>query len=308
MKIVNHSRTSPGELRIRGWKPSSMNPELEFVNLYDGQFLRINEFVSDYVIGYVDDPESIVTINGISAEQNGHAFWIRGSRLYKGPSNTVDILVKALTGDGDYTEKSITIYIGKGIGFVSITPDNSEIIYTRDSEFSISGRMKSPALEVVLNGESIQTRGKRFSSTVPLKAGLNTITVELFNKGGILTERASWNVVRVVQDPVLVVSYPQNGMLLNSPTISISGYCPGFLSPVVSVGEQYGTVNNNSFVINNVPLVEGENTIIVECKDSVLDSRTATTLVITRDSIPPVVEITSPQAGSIMNNASVTIR
>jgi len=107
--------------------------------------------------------------------------------------------------------------------------------------------------------------------------------------------------------PKLTISQPVNPFLTNQTSVTIQGKATDSLSGLAKV-----TCNGTAIAVTNsnfsttVSLVEGKNSIILIAKDSA-DNSTYDTLIITRDTQPPIVKITSPMNGSLTNKTPVPV-
>lgn len=108
--------------------------------------------------------------------------------------------------------------------------------------------------------------------------------------------------------PDVAITSPSSNTYLNTPIINVSGTASDSISWVNSVSINGAPVLNtgDTFTASNIRLTEGTNLITVEAVDVAGNKGTATTSVIL-DTTPPVITITAPIYGSIVNTGTITV-
>ncbi|MBI4824408.1 MAG: hypothetical protein HY805_09315, partial [Nitrospirae bacterium] len=133
-------------------------------------------------------------------------------------------------------------------------------------------------VSVSINGvEVLDSRDLRKSNpsikTINLQS-TNTIKVVLKGQGGNFIK------VKVVAQPLnITILSPSAGETISSPKVIVTGTVENFIGELgVTVNGIVADVYGNQFVVSNVPLVEGANTITVTAKDALRTTTSSITV------------------------------
>lgn len=133
-------------------------------------------------------------------------------------------------------------------------------------------------------------------AVVALVDGPNTITVECEDdSGNVGTD--SVVVTRDNSAPIVDITSPDNGALLGSASVQVT----------FTVNDNHDSSPNCSPASgSSVALVAGPNSVVVQCTDDAGNSA-SDSIVVTRDSVPPAVQITSPSNNLLTKESSVAV-
>jgi len=253
------------------------------------------------VTGFLSEPASSVTVNGLAAPVAGTDFSLSGVPLVEG-SNTINVEATDLAGNK--STATVTVNLDTAAPMITITsPVDGLLLNT--PQITVAGSLSDPATSVTVNGLVAQVVGIDFSlSGVPLVEGPNTITVEAKDLAG----NKSTSTVTVNLDtaaPTVAITQPQNGLFLNTPQITVAGSLSEPASSV-AVNGVAAQIWGADFSLSGVPLFEGSNAINVEATDLAGNKSTAT-VTVNLDTAVPIVTITSPQNGLLLNTHEITV-
>jgi len=181
--------------------------------------------------------------------------------------------------------------------------------FVNQSPITVSGTLDNPKSRVVVNGISAYAERGTFSAKVNLVEGNNTITAvatDVFGNSG------TDSVVVIVDTtpPVVEITAPTATSLVNTRLVTVSGIADkNTASVTVGAGKGQGVpavVNAGTFTAKDVPLEEGQNTIVAKAVS--LAGNTGTALVkVNVDSIPPRIAISLPKEQTITNKKMITV-
>jgi len=113
-------------------------------------------------------------------------------------------------------------------------------------------------------------------------------------------------IIRDTTPPSITVTSPTEGLLINKTTVTVKG-TTNDKSGATTVNGVTATVAASGDFTAEVPLVEGENTLSVKCRDAVWNMATSV-LKVQRDTMAPELTITQPGNGFATNASSVIVR
>jgi hypothetical protein len=153
------------------------------------------------------------------------------------------------------------------------------------------------------SGDWVQAEGAtEWSATLELAEGDNSIVAEAADAEGN-TARALLTVRVDSLPPVVTITYPPQGLLVNATSIELTGKTePGC---TVLIDGEAAPFYLGQFSAT-VPLQEGPNEITVTARDAAGNVGSASVSV-TRDTIPPALTLTSPQNGEVTGRAVMTV-
>lgn len=142
-----------------------------------------------------------------------------------------------------------------------------------------------------------------YTPSSPLSDGTHTIKLTVVDKAGN-TSSASWSFTIDTLPPVVKITSHKPGTFVNRSPVLISGTVDDTRARVMVNGIA-AAVESGTFSAR-VNIVEGNNTIIAVATD-LFGNTGSDSVVITLDSRPPAVEISSPTPNSMLNTRTVTV-
>ena len=182
-------------------------------------------------------------------------------------------------------------------------PNNGLI--TNASQITVSGTYSDESPTTIrVNGTAATINGNNFTATTSLAEGNNTLSIQAVDSYGnqITTTR---NVVRDSISPTLTIAQPNENAYLNTATLTVLGTVQDQTTTTVTVNGVAATISGNNYSAN-IPINEGNNTIISLATDAAGNSTSLTRHII-RDTVGPIISITQPVAGLITNATQITV-
>ncbi len=253
------------------------------------------------VTGSVSEQTASLKINGADAQVTDTAFSLSGVALAEG-SNV--ITVEAIDRAGNYATTSITVFLDTEPPAVQITSPPAAA-YLNLPAITVTGAVSEPVTSVTVNGVAAFFTDTGFSlAGLALVEGTNTVTAEAKDRAGN-TGTATITVVLDTVPPVINITAPQPDDYLNTPIINVTGTINEPVSSV-TVNGVAATITGNEFSLSGLSLIEGANNVTVEAKDRAGNVATAMITVVL-DTVPPVINITAPQADAYLNTPAITV-
>jgi hypothetical protein len=163
---------------------------------------------------------------------------------------------------------------------------------------TVSGTVDDATAAVTVNGVHATVRGGTFTTHVVLtEQGSNPLVATAVDRAG----NQSKDSIMVTLDsiaPDISILRPNDGWVTNSAVITVEGRVSD-AEDVVDVRLNDGplALDRGGFSVG-VPLVEGENTIVVSASDAAGNSRSVSTKVSLRIPVPPPVVVVPPERGT----------
>ena len=158
---------------------------------------------------------------------------------------------------------------------------------------------------LTVNGSAVGSPGQSsFSAPVALTEGANVITLTATDRAGNSSSLA-WHVTLKTTAPTVTVSVPLEGLVTRQTGVAVSGSVSAD-TVAVDVNGQPASVASGTFAAQNVPLVEGANTLTATARDAAGNAAVATVHV-TRDTQSPVIAFTAPAEGTSTSASSITV-
>ncbi len=251
-------------------------PEVEILDPAGGGFVL--EGRPSIRVRYAD--ESGVDTATFALAANGAAL---GADCTTGPDEAVCVPTVSLPEGAVQLAASISDTFGnRGAAAVDFTvdtvplevaitaPDDASV--TRDGEALVTGTVGSGVAAVAVNGVPASLGLGAFSATVPLRQGTNTL-VALATKTNGRTGTASIQVVRDEVAPIVRIDSPRDGLVSPNPTIAVTGLVNdivhGGAEATVVVNGVTAQVGGGAFLVEELPLVRGPNTVEAVATDRV---------------------------------------
>ena len=245
-------------------------------------------FDDGVAVGYVDDSEATVTINGTPASSSGNYFM--GSYSLNGGA-----FVTALAKDAAGRTSSDVLAVDESSGGL-VTLDNDGLFLTAGSTVTIRGSAPFGST-VWIDGYHASASWGRFSLEVPAGSGFSYKRVEaksLF--GGYSLGSALAKVVRYCTAMSVSIDAP-TGQYTREKSVTVMGHASGAGALRVTVNGRAVRAEDGVYRSAPVTLKEGQNKIVVKATDSL--KRTAQReFVLMLDTKKPVLSIADPTAGA----------
>ncbi|HBA73598.1 MAG TPA: hypothetical protein DCZ63_15810, partial [Geobacter sp.] len=159
---------------------------------------------------------------------------------------------------------------------------------------SVTGIVDDPTAKVTVVSTSLgaatsttlaMLTGLNFSAAdVPLSEGANTLTVTAVDQAGNRSTM-SVDVTLDTSLPVVTITAPVNGSFTSVPMVNVSGSVSE--APAgVTVNGRSAVLTGQSFILESIPLAEGQNTISIEARD-LADNRGIAVTTVTLDTVNP---------------------
>jgi len=271
-------------------------PRIRITDPEDGALLAATP---TEVLGTVLGSGVAVDVNGTSAQVSGGAF-SADVPLSEG-QNT--LTATGVNASGTATD-SIDVVLDTTAPLVAITaPEDGTI--TAETSILVTGTVTdaSPIQSVTLNGQGVALVDGAFSAMVDLPSlGTHTITAVALDAAG--HEGSDSIQVTRGEPPTLAIETPADGSLLSVSPVIVTGTVTGLPEPTVVVAGIPAAVSGGSFTAT-VPLVEGAQTIAASATNAL--GSASDEVLVTLDTLPPVVVITGPADGARTTEPSVVV-
>ena len=240
-------------------------------------FSVVNTMYDDGTHGDAVANDGIFTIRLSFNESSPFPVVLRVSAAFKGSltrtfSNPFSLGITGLPAT------SITIASPPNLSFVNASP------------ITVSGTVSDANASIQVNGVTALASGGRFSVSVPLLEGPNTISAVAMNSQGT-SSTASVQVTLDTTPPKITIDSPFNGYITADPSITVTGKVNDIVIGTVnrqqvqvSVNGVSALVSNRSFQAANLPLSVGNNTIAANAVDRA-GNAASFSIVVTR--VPP---------------------
>ena len=163
--------------------------------------------------------------------------------------------------------------VNPGLLTVVITQP-STLITVGSTPLSIEGMVSDSTATLTVNGAPVSISSGHFQASVALEEGHNTIVARAV-KGSAETT-ATISVSLDLTPPYLTVESPADNSVVTSKFIAVSGLINDIVRGTVSEGQanvrvngKAAAVSNRSYLVENLELVEGVNTLTVQGSDQV---------------------------------------
>ena len=237
------------------------------------------------VMGSVqDETPTTVTVNGQLASMNGTSFTATAHLTTEG-TNTIQIVATDAAGHSTDSTRMVIRDTQQPVLTVNAPPNNA---VTKQTSITVSGTVTDQtAVTVNANGVPLPVDGSgSFTGSVPLNEGANIITVTATDAAGNQSIVVR-SVMRDTQAPVLAVTAPTDGAVVNADHVTVTGTVTDATTVTVTANGTPLPVASGAFS-GDVPLSPGPNTISVVATDAATNSSTVTVSVTRQTSnLPP---------------------
>ncbi|MGD0338062.1 MAG: hypothetical protein ABSB78_04685 [Bacteroidota bacterium] len=286
---------------LRTVRKDSMPPVLVVNNPVDG-LLTKDSVVA--VFGSVKDSTNVtLKVNGQLVVINPDGSFSMEMALVEG-MNTVEIKATDAAGNSTIVQKSVRKDATPPVMVITAPEDNKVI---RDSIITVSGSVSdSTSITVTVNDKAvILNPDGLFSAQVILDEGINQIKIEatdfLGNKTTILR-----SVRRDMQPPVLMIISPIDSLVTRDSVLFVQGTAFDSVGITLTVNGDTVAIGADGAWSKQITLREGKTTISIVVID-LAGNTTTLTRHITRDTLPPVITISTPSDGFITRQTKVEV-
>jgi RHS repeat-associated protein len=247
------------------------------------------------VVGTVDDDTATVTVNGTTATVSQGIFTAAAVPLAEGPNT---LTVTATDAAGNTSTVSAEVFLDTVPPTLTATvepPPNPAGWHNADATVRFQATDNLSGIATVTDPVILTTEGSGqvVSGTAIDRAGNSstmTVTVSLDKTA-----------------PSLHLTSPPDGTLRNDPQLTVAGAVSDALSGLAAVTcNDIATSVPGSALSCTLLLSEGINPIEVRATDVAGNTATASRTV-TLDTTAPVVTITAPQVGALLNGSPITV-
>ncbi len=244
------------------------------------------------------EPNVTLTINGTVIPLSDGTF-AAPITLREG-QNRFDLRVVDLAGNG--AALRWTLFRDTVVSPLLLSPPNGSL--TNQIRFNLTGTIEANST-VEVDGQAVRVLGGRFLAVLLLVEGPNNLTL---NATDALGNEVHLNLTYILDatPPEIHLTKPAQGIAAatNRPTFGIAGWTePG---AVVYVNDQLASSFDGRFS-RVVGLLDGANNVTVVAADGAGNSN-STVVVITLDTTPPVLNVTTPSDGSVTTAGMTTLK
>ncbi len=209
-----------------------------------------------------------VSCNGAAALVSGSTFTCQVP-LSQGPN---PITVEAVDRAGNAATRSITVNLLPRL-LVTITSPASLALF-RSGPVTVTGTVDRPVVSVDVNGVAAVVSGQSFTAEgVPLREGHNLLTATATDAGGNVGS-GSITVTLDTTPPTIHIDAPTEGAILTTAQVTVTGMINDIVTGTVNAEQATVIVNgvdavvsNRSFVVGDLLLARGLNTITAIARD-----------------------------------------
>ncbi len=225
-----------------------------------------------------------VKVNGVAAKMSNGSFCATVELPSEG-ANAVRIVCTDAAGQETGTPVTITLIRITNDPSVTITSPQEDYV-SADELITVTGTLGNGATKVDVNGTPATITGSNWSAAnVRLREGVNILVAHASTPGGRITT-ASRRVTFAKNAPAIAISSPIPGYISGTALVDISGTYGNVDPSSLAVTGLSGAVQptpwsdtTGRFIARNVPLANGDNTIIVTGRDRIGRLATAQVLV-----------------------------
>jgi len=187
------------------------------------------------------------------------------------PEGDVTLVVSISDTLGNATSQQVQFTVDSQVVEIAIDSPLDGLI-TKDASIQVSGTTGTGVASVSVNGVDATLGGGGFTVTVPLREGKNML-VALATKTSGRTGTDSVDVTHDIVAPIVQIDSPRDGFVSVDDVIAVTGKVNDIVSGAtnarVFVNGIEATVGDGTFMVIDMPLVRGSNTIEAVATDAV---------------------------------------
>lgn len=271
----------------------SVPPVIAITEPVDGAFTKASVL---HIAGTVNDTSDVTLLLGTEAVPlAGSAFAVD---VPLGSEEPVRFSFHATDAAGNTSDRDLHITVDRTAPTLTVvSPADGAAIGALP--VVVQGTVADPALPIVVTVDgstSAIVSGQSWQATVDsLAQGPHTFTVVATDAAGNQTSPVTRQVVVDLLAPALTITSPANGAVTNAASINVAGTIVATSGATVKVNGVTAVVTGSSFQATGVPLAPGDNQITASATSAAgRPSLTNPSVVVTRDSVAPSVNLTTP--------------
>src|SRR5574341_1110165 len=262
------------------------------------------------VMGRVSEENTTIVINGRAAQATGQDFTLPGIALTEG-ANTIAATATDRAGNSGSASVNATLdSIAPDAPVLSVPAAAVKVPTTTVSGTVEPGStvnlylMNSQGSQALAGNGMADSQGAFSFPDIALAEGENSFTATATDAAGNTSPvSAPVSVIFDTKPPVITVTSPGNNFYTNQNTMSVIGSVDE--AATIEINGTAVTLDGLTFQ-HTVTITSGLNSIQITATDTAGNSSTATVL-ITLDTTPPAVSITSPLSGLLTNNPAISV-
>ncbi len=192
---------------------------------------------------------------------------------------------------------------GSPPALVAISPVDGFV--TAEAEVHLQGQILG-AETLTIDGVDVTLLGDQFiAGPFSLAEGERTFAIVALDAAGNELSLAH-HVVRDITAPTVAIQQPAVSALFGTSAVQVTGQAADLHLVSVAVNGVAASLSGSTWVAPQVPLGEGESTLVATAVDRAGNSAAASRVVV-RDSQAPMLTITDPATGSVVPDAEVMV-
>ena len=184
------------------------------------------------------------------------------------------IVVESLDRAGNAATRSITVNFNAVQRLLVTITSPASLALFRSGPVTVTGTVDRPVVSVDVNGVAAVVGGQSFTAEgVPLREGNNLLTATATDAGGAVGS-GSVTVTLDTTAPTIRIDAPTEGAILTTAQVTVTGMINDIVTGTVNAEQATVTVNgvpaavsNRSFVVGDLLLARGLNTITAVARD-----------------------------------------
>ncbi len=252
------------------------------------------------LVGQVDDPSAIITVNGDVVPQVGGTFTATAAPA-EGPFT---FTVVAMDPAGNRAVAQRSILVDRAGPVITLTRPVPPLVALLT--LPLQGTVSVPSASLTLNGVAVPLDPSgAFSVTATLVEGPNTfhfVATDGFGKSGSLDAAT----VRDTVAPVITLDSPNNGLVTNQGVLLVQGRVDDVTARFTLNGSVVSLDAQGRFSASWTLPLSGINTLSLQATDAAGNSGTLSISVL-RDAVPPKITLTTPTEGWLTRAATIQV-
>jgi hypothetical protein len=269
----------------------------------------VTKLATAHITGTVADASAVtLTLNAQPLPLTGTSFAADVDLTAEGKN---DFAIVATDAAGNSATKTVSIVRDTVAPTVTVASPAKGSVVGANPVLVRGTAQDATALTVTVDGTAATVTGEAFEASIDnLTEGPHVFQVVATDAAGNATTKAH-DVTVDLKAPIVVISSPAAGSLTKNATIDVTGTATDVtLVSVTSTGitatlADGAAPNEKTFTLTAVPLTAGDNTVKVTATDA-LSRTTEATVLVTRDSTPPSLEVSAPDVITRSRGAHVT--
>jgi hypothetical protein len=183
-------------------------------------------------------------------------------------------------------------------------PAPPHVTVTNSSQITLLGTTDPDVVTLTINGEFIPFYGGTFNKAIKLNEGNNTIVVVATDFAGNIAKTIRYVVLDSIA-PILVISYPPDGLRTNKQTLTMGGFTD-LMGVEMKIDGSPVQIDANGAWSHTMTLLRGKNSIKIDAVDIASNHRVVNRVVY-YDPDPPIINVAKPSPGDVINTSKFQI-